>query len=234
MEEQAQDKRKSRRVPYIETVTVNDSLEVHCNDISEGGLFVHMDKALLPGSIVNIRFPETSVRFEAIVQVVPGTGGIGLMFTNMEDTHVAALREIIAGAEKTLTETTTKPTVLLVEDSDSVRKLNRDKLASEGFKVLEASDGMAAMKILHSVRPDVVILELEIKRVDGYGVMEFLHSSPKLRDIPIIAISSTIKAEDQAGVLEAGASVFLHKAMTPPAKLTSVAKKMYSRHKGSS
>jgi two-component system chemotaxis response regulator CheY len=234
MEESPVDKRKSRRVPYIETITVNDSLEVHCNDISEGGLFVHMNKALLPGSVVTVKFPDTPVKFEAVVQVVPGTGGVGLMFTNMEDAHRAALKEIIAGAEKATSEKATTPTVLMVESSDSVRRLNRAKLEAEGFTVLEATDGMEALKVLNTRPPDVVILEMEAKRVDGYGVIEFLQSSPALKDVPVIAISSVIRTEDQAKVLEAGASVFLPKSTTPPAKLASITKKMYTRAKSAS
>jgi CheY-like chemotaxis protein len=226
MQEKADDKRRSKRVPYNETVLVNDSLEVHCNDISEGGLFVHMNKALLPGNAVTIKFPDRPMKFEAVVQVVPDTGGLGLMFAGMDSTHLRVLREIIIDAEKAVPEPKSTSTVLLVEESDSIRKLNMNSLVSEGFEVLEAADGMEALKMLHAMPPDAVMLELEVKRVDGFGVLEFMKSSPGLKDIPVLAVSSRMKLEEQSKAVAAGASMFLSKTTTPPAKLASILRKL--------
>jgi CheY-like chemotaxis protein len=231
MEARAEDKRKSKRVPYNETILVNDTLEVHCNDISEGGLFVHMNKALLPGNAVTIKFPQRPMKFEAVVQAVPGTGGMGLMFASLDNTHLAALREIISAAGKAVPELKTTPTVLLIEESANIRTLNRNSLISEGFEVLEAPDGMEALKILHSRPPDAVMLELEVKRVDGYGVLEFMKSSPGLKNIPVLAVSSKVKAEEQSTVIEAGASIFLPKTTTSPAKLSSILRKLIAKEK---
>jgi CheY-like chemotaxis protein len=226
MEETTADKRKSKRVPYHETVIVNGSIEVHCNDISEGGLFVHLSKSLLAGSTVTIQFPGNPVKFEAVVQVIPGSGGMGLMFSSVDDTHCAAVREIIAEAERVEAQQKEQPTVLIVEGNESVRKLNVSRLATDGFTVLEAADGMEALKLLNTSTPDAVILELEAKRVDGLGVLEFIRSSPPLKNVPVMVISSAASAEDKAKALEAGASVFLQKTTTPPAKISSIARKM--------
>lgn len=231
MQERAEDKRKSKRVPYNETVQVNDSLEVHCSDISEGGLFVHMNKALLAGNAVTIKFPERPMKFEAVVQVVPGTGGLGLMFAGLDSAHLRVIREIISDAEKVVLEPESPPTVLLVEKSESIRQLNMNSLVSEGFRVLEAADGMEALKALHAQPPDAVMLELEVKRVDGYGVLEFMKSSPVLKDIPVLAVSSKAKLEEHAKAMEAGASTFLAKTTTPPSKLANIIRKLIAKKK---
>ncbi len=223
------DQRKYKRVPYNETVIVNDSLKVLGHDISEGGLFIHLNKALLPGSMVTIQFPRNPMKFAAIAQKVPETGGLGLMFTDMDASHLAALREIISAAETASSLRKTTPTVLLVEDSDSVRKLNKTRLVGAGYSVLEAADGMDALRILGTEVPKVIILDLHMEKMDGYKVLGFLKQDEKLRDIPVIVFSSKFTNEEQEKVFNAGASEFLQKMTTPPEKLLSIIEKLIKK-----
>ena len=218
------DQRKFRRVTYNETVIVNNSLKVLGHDISEGGLFIHLNRALLPGSTVTIKFPRRPLKFTAIAQAVPETGGLGLMFTDLDDAHRSLLKEIIDQAEAAQSLRKTKPTVLMVEDSDSVRKLNKSRLTSEGYSVLEAADGMDALRILSTELPNVILLDLHMEKMDGYKVLAFLKQNEKLKDIPVIVFSSKFTAEEQEKVFESGASEFLQKMTTPPAKLISIVK----------
>lgn len=217
------DKRQSKRVPYREKVLINNSLPVQCHDISEGGLFVEITRALLPGSTVKVDFPETGLSVMAVVQAVTELG-VGLMFTNPGPAQVEGIGEIIRRAETAQSARRTRTLVLMVEDSENVRKLNKGKLFAEGFSVLEAADGMAAIKILSSEIPDIIILDLHMEKMDGYKVMSFLKQNEKLRDIPVIVFSSKFSAEEQSKVFEAGATEFLPKMTTPPAKLVSIIK----------
>ncbi len=229
MAEKPEDQRKHRRIPYNETVFINNSLKVLCNDISEGGVFVHLHRALLPGSMVSVTFPGCPHKFMATVQAVPEGGGVALMFTNMDETRKAAIREVIAQAEVLQEVGRSKPTILMVEDSESVRRLNKVKLVEEGFNVIEAEDGMAAMKILNTQVPTVILLDIHMEPVDGYKVLRFIKTNPRLKDIPVIVFSSRFSAEEQAKVLQAGAVEFLPKMTTPPVKLLAIIKRLLGR-----
>jgi CheY-like chemotaxis protein len=222
------DKRQSKRVPYSEKVLINNSLPVQCHDVSEGGLFVHLTRALLPGSTVKVDFPETGLSVMALVQAVTESG-VGLMFTKLTPGQTKGLGEIIRRAEAAQSVRKTKPSVLMVEDSENVRRLNKTRLLAEGFSVLEAADGVAAMKILGTEMPDVILLDLHMEKMDGYKVMSFLKQNEKLRDIPVVVLSSKFSAEEQSKVYAAGATEFLPKMTTSPIKLVTMIKNLIGK-----
>lgn len=226
MEQQAQEHRKHTRVSYNQTITVNNSLAVICHDISEGGLFISLNRSLLPGSTVSISFPGRVKKFMAVVQAVPETGGLGLMFTEMDEPRKTEMREILKMAETANSLKKKKHTVLMVEDSSSVRKLNKTRLIGEGYRVLEAADGMDALRVLSTEKPNVVLLDLHMEKMDGYKVLAFLKQSEKLRDIPVIVFSSKFSSEEREKVYDAGAADFLPKMTTPPNKLLGIIKNL--------
>ncbi len=220
--------RKHKRVPYNEKVLINESLEAFCNDISEGGLFIRISKALLPGSIVSVTFPETGLKVSALVQKADAEG-VGLQFTSLKPEHLEGIRAVIKHAETAQSLRKSKPTVLMVEDSENVRRLNKSRLVSEGFSVIEATDGMDALKILGTQTPDIILLDLHMEKMDGYKVMSFLKQNPNLKDIPVIVFSSKFSSEEQSKVFEAGATEFLPKMTTPPAKLVGIIKNILGK-----
>jgi len=220
--------RKFKRVAFNDKVLINKSLEVMCLDISEGGLYVHLHRALLPGSTVRVTFPETGLTVAAIVQKVDQSG-VGLQFTGLTPEQMEGVRDVIRRAETAQSIKKARPTVLMVEDSESVRRLNKGKLVTEGFNVIEAADGMDAIKILSMQKPDIVLLDLHMEKMDGYKVMGFMKQNPATRDIPVIVFSSKFSAEEQAKVFAAGATEFLPKMTTPPAKLAQIVKNILGK-----
>ncbi len=226
MGQQAQEHRKHKRVPYNQTITVNNSLDVICHDVSGGGLFIGLNRSLLPGSIVSVTFPGRARKFMAVVQAVPETGGLGLMFTDMDETRTAELRKIIRVAETANSLKKKKHTVLMVEDSSSVRKLNKTRLISEGYRVLEAADGMDALRVLGTEQPGIVLLDLHMEKMDGYKVLAFLKQDEKLRDVPVVVFSSKFSSEERKRVYDAGAADFLPKITTSPNKLLGIIKNL--------
>lgn len=222
------DKRQFKRVPYSEKVLLNNSLPVQCHDVSDGGLFVHLTRPLLPGSTVKVTFTETGLSVTAIVQAVTESG-VGLMFTGLKPEQTEGVREIIKRAKAAQIVRKTKPSVLMVEDSESVRRMNKSNLVAEGFSVVEATDGVAALKILGSDIPDVILLDLHMDKMDGYKVMSFLKQSEKLKDIPVIVFSSKFSAEEKSRAYEAGATEFLPKMTTSPMKLVTIVKNLIGK-----
>jgi len=102
-------------------------------------------------------------------------------------------------------------TILVVEDSPSVRAMLADMLENEGYKVMEAVDGYEAFKLVEYVKFDLIITDLTMPVMDG---LEFIRQAKKLplcRFVPIVVLSSE---EDQRKVEEAkkaGASTYLSK-----------------------
>jgi CheY-like chemotaxis protein len=224
--DQSPEQRKYKRVPYNEDILINDSLEVLCDDISEGGLFINLNRSLLPGSTVNVTFPKRDLKVEAMVQAVPETGGVGLMFTSLSPAELAIIMGIIEQAEAAHSQRQIKPTVLMVEDSKNLREIHRLELVAQGFEVMETARSDEALRILSTQRPVAVLLNRNMEKEDGFNILESLNQSGKLAGIPVVVLTSTFDSDDKAKLREAGASAVLPKLTTTPGKLVSVIKKL--------
>lgn len=83
-----------------------------------------------------------------------------------------------------------KPTVMIVDDDPSIRSLLKTVLESEDFAVIEASDGEAVLKMARNERPDVLVLDLMMPKMDGETVIRQVWAEPGLVGTPIIVISA--------------------------------------------
>ncbi len=101
--------------------------------------------------------------------------------------------------------------VLLVDDEDDLRRVMRDLLEREGFAVLEARDGAQALDEVDRHAPDIIVLDLNLPGLDGYGVLSHLRSRPATRDIPVIVLTAKGDEENEVKVFEMGADDFLGK-----------------------
>jgi len=97
-----------------------------------------------------------------------------------------------------------KPTVLLIEDNDDGREMMATMLASYGYTVLQAPDGLEGVKIAGAELPDVALVDIGLPGIDGYEVARRLRRDAGTRDIRLIALTGYGLAEDQRRVLEAG------------------------------
>src|SRR5216117_4170120 len=101
--------------------------------------------------------------------------------------------------------------VLLVDDEDSLRKVMRDLLEREGYIVTEARDGVQALEQVDRVGPDIIVLDLNLPGLDGYGVLSHLRSRPATADIPVIVLTAKGDEDNEVRVFELGADDFLTK-----------------------
>jgi CheY-like chemotaxis protein len=104
-----------------------------------------------------------------------------------------------------------KGRILLVDDEDSLRKVLKDLLEREGYEVAEARDGVQALDQVDRVGPDVVVLDLNLPGLDGYGVLSQLRSRPATVDIPVIVLTAKGDEDNEVRVFELGANDFLQK-----------------------
>ena len=110
-----------------------------------------------------------------------------------------------------------KKTVLLVEDEESLRHVLRDLLEREGFTVVEAADGVQALDEVDRSAPDVLVLDLNLPRLDGYGVLSHLRARPSTAKLPVIVLTAKGDEDNEVRVFETGANDFLTKPFRPRA-----------------
>jgi type II secretory ATPase GspE/PulE/Tfp pilus assembly ATPase PilB-like protein/CheY-like chemotaxis protein len=101
--------------------------------------------------------------------------------------------------------------VLLVDDEDSLRKVMRDLLERDGYEVTEARDGVQALDQVDRVGPDIIVLDLNLPGLDGYGVLSHLRSRPATSNIPVIVLTAKGDEDNEVRVFELGADDFLTK-----------------------
>ena len=101
--------------------------------------------------------------------------------------------------------------VLLVDDEDSLRKVVKDLLERDGYIVSEARDGVQALDQVDRVGPDIIVLDLNMPGLDGYGVLSHLRSRPATADIPVIVLTAKSDEDNEVRVFQLGADDFLTK-----------------------
>ncbi|MFL5471327.1 MAG: ATPase, T2SS/T4P/T4SS family [Gemmatimonadales bacterium] len=101
--------------------------------------------------------------------------------------------------------------VLLVEDEEQLRRVMKDLLQREGYRVAEARDGIQALDEVDRFAPDVIILDLNLPGLDGYGVLAQLRSRPATRDIPVMVLTAKGDEDNEVRVFELGADDFVTK-----------------------
>jgi CheY-like chemotaxis protein len=108
-----------------------------------------------------------------------------------------------------------KPKVLLIEDNEQNRYLATFLLEQHGYEVAPASDGPTGIELAKTIRPALILLDIQLPLMDGYAVARRLRSDPSLRDIPIIAVTSYAMVGDREKALAAGCNGYLEKPINP-------------------
>ena len=104
-----------------------------------------------------------------------------------------------------------KPLVLVVDDSITVRRVTQRLLERHGARVLTAKDGVEALELLQDHTPGVVLLDIEMPRMDGYELAGHMKNDVRLREIPIIIITSRTGEKHQARARQIGIDNYLGK-----------------------
>lgn len=104
-----------------------------------------------------------------------------------------------------------QPIALVVDDSITVRRVTQRLLERNGMKVLTARDGMDAIAVLEESLPDVILLDIEMPRMDGYEVAAHVRNDPRTSGIPIIMITSRVGDKHRARAIELGVDDYLGK-----------------------
>ncbi|MDI6808398.1 MAG: response regulator [Candidatus Eisenbacteria bacterium] len=101
--------------------------------------------------------------------------------------------------------------ILVVDDELDLTKILRISLEAQGFEVIVASDGQNGLAKAREEKPDLIILDLMLPRIDGYRVCRLLKFDERFRNIPIIMLTARIQETDKKLSLEMGADSFIPK-----------------------
>jgi twitching motility two-component system response regulator PilH len=106
-------------------------------------------------------------------------------------------------------------TVLVVEDSRTQREMISGFLKQKGLQVSVASDGIEALEKIETIRPDLVLLDVVMPRMNGYECCRRLKSNPKTQNVPIILCTSKQEELDRYWGLKQGADAYITKPFHP-------------------
>lgn len=108
-----------------------------------------------------------------------------------------------------------KPLVLVIEDNEHNLYLMRFLLEKYGFTVEEAKDGESGLEKARMLKPDLILLDIQLPKMDGYTVARELRKNNELANTPIVAVTSYAMVGDRERVLAAGADGYIEKPIDP-------------------
>ena len=114
------------------------------------------------------------------------------------------------------------PVVMVVDDSITMRKVTGRVLERNNMEVLTAKDGVDAVEKMAERVPDLVLLDIEMPRMDGYEVAQNMRSDPRLRDVPIIMITSRTGDKHRQRAMDIGVDRYLGKPYQEPELMRNV------------
>ena len=101
--------------------------------------------------------------------------------------------------------------ILYVEDNPENRLLVRRVLMAEDFDVIEAPDAYQAMKVIETVQPDLILMDINLPEIDGYTLTARMKENPKLSQVPIIALTANVMKGDRERILDSGCDGYIQK-----------------------
>ena len=104
-----------------------------------------------------------------------------------------------------------RPTVLVVEDNDEASFLLRTVLTRKGYRVVEAWDGKQAIEVAETEELDLILLDLQLPRLNGLGVIHRLRQNPKLETVPIVIVTGQDPEKYRTSAIAEGCDDFLLK-----------------------
>jgi chemosensory pili system protein ChpA (sensor histidine kinase/response regulator) len=196
---------------------------------------IHVDQLLGSQEIVVKNVGPQLARVAGVTGAAVLAGGETVLILNpVPLAHRAALAGVPSGApdassaspgcaEPIVSRKTSEPpapraaapvrqaTVLVVDDSLTVRKITSRTLTREGYNVVVAKDGIEALEKMQTRAPDVIVTDIEMPRMDGFDLTRNIRADPRLKDLPVIMITSRTADKHREHAAELGVTVFLGK-----------------------
>jgi two-component system cell cycle response regulator DivK len=105
-------------------------------------------------------------------------------------------------------------TVLIVEDNELNMKLFRDLLEAHGYQTSGTSNGVEALDLVRKMRPDLILMDIQLPQVSGLEVTRWIKDDPELRTIPVVAVTAFAMKGDEERIREGGCEAYLSKPIS--------------------
>ncbi|MBA3241904.1 MAG: response regulator [Acidobacteria bacterium] len=102
-------------------------------------------------------------------------------------------------------------TILVVEDYEDTSLAMRLALEDQGYRILEAADGVQAVEVAERERPDIILMDLQLPILDGLAATERIRANPEMSEVVIVAVTAHQEADYRARALAAGCNAFVSK-----------------------
>ena len=107
-------------------------------------------------------------------------------------------------------------TVLIVEDNELNMKLFRDLLEAHGYRTLQTRNGMEALTLARTHRPQLILMDIQLPEVSGLEVTKWIKEDDDLRDIPVIAVTAYAMKGDEERIRQGGCEAYISKPISVP------------------
>ncbi|MBM3618033.1 MAG: response regulator [Alphaproteobacteria bacterium] len=117
-----------------------------------------------------------------------------------------------------------KKKILIVEDNDLNLKLFRDLLDAHGYETFETKDGMQVLNLARNVRPDLILMDIQLPEISGLDITRRLKADSEVKDIPVIAVTAFAMKDDEEMILSAGCEAYMSKPISIPLFISTIQK----------
>jgi DNA-binding response OmpR family regulator len=110
-------------------------------------------------------------------------------------------------------------TILLVDDDLTLREMYEERMKAEGFSIIQATNGEEAIKKARESKPNIILLDIMMPKVNGFDVLKELKSDPEMKNIPVIVLTALIQDVDRIQGKKLGAVDYIVKSETMPGEV---------------
>ncbi len=231
----AKDNRVKPRVFIRKEVIINNRIRAYAIDISEEGMYIYSQQGFKKDETIDIRFAEPQEdlpeSLRAKVLYIQGGVGFGVFFMDISPHDRERLRwfverEVNKAPQRKKAH---KKKILFIEDSEQVRMRFKCNLLMKGYSVIEAENGLEAVKLLSEDIPDLIILELSLQGIDGYRVLQVIRTHESWKDLPVIVLTSNPNPKEMEKAVTIGIDDYLIKMTTTPKKLAERVEEIFNK-----
>jgi two-component system, cell cycle response regulator DivK len=127
---------------------------------------------------------------------------------------VASRDKVLVSVSRSVQQEATPKTILVVEDNDLNMMLFHDLLETRGYNILQAREGIDALKLVRQHRPDLIVMDIQLPGMSGLEVTKWIKEDDALRAIPIIAVTAFAMKGDEEKMRQAGCDAYIAKPMS--------------------
>lgn len=118
---------------------------------------------------------------------------------------------------------------LIIEDDSYISDMYKIKMEAENFEVVIAEDGVKGLKELEKYRPDVILLDVVMPKVDGFSVLKTIKNNSDIKDIPVVMLTNLGQKDNVERGFELGASGYIIKAHFTPSEVVKKVKEILEK-----